>query len=298
MKKIIYLFVAFSCVCSVAFAQQEEKRMRVVPEGYMPEAGDLSLGFSANVGGSPIGRTGLIDDLLGRDQVQIPRNLLPQLSIMGKYQLDESTAIRANIGFLGRSVNDKYFVQDDKAVAMNPLQQFPAVEKVIDVMNTKRNGASFAIGAEKQRAYRNVRGFAGASALYAFGKETNSYTYGNAITEINQTASVAPEMPGYSAQGYLNDARPVKISNDNAHAIGLVGVVGVEWFFSPKVSLGGEVNMSFLYQWTPQVSATFEGWNNITQQTEEYVETISPKSGGFYYGTDNLGANLSLNFYF
>ncbi|MDR1761081.1 MAG: hypothetical protein LBR55_01380 [Bacteroidales bacterium] len=286
MKKIIYAFVAFSCVCSVAFAQQEEKRMRIVPEGYMPAGGDISLGFTLNPLNIGVGGTAI-------DNKQEPFVIRHDIfSIMGKYQLDDVTALRANIGFKGRSVSNKTFVQDDKAVTLDPL----SVAQVEDVHKLKVNGASFAIGAEKQRTYRNVRGFAGVSALYAFSKEKNTYTYGNAITEINQTPSQSqPSQPNLD---YLENARELKTFGDNTHALGLVGHVGVEWFFSPKVSLGGEVNMSFLYQWNPRQHAVYEGWNPVTKQVEEYTDLLDDKSSGFYYGTDNLGANLSLNFYF
>ncbi|MCL2329369.1 MAG: hypothetical protein FWC39_12765 [Bacteroidetes bacterium] len=293
MKKIIYLFVAFSCVCSVAFAQQEERKMRIVPEGYMPAEGDLSLGigFAPGFGGNPI-----LNNIYS--QTPIEMNFLPQFSLLGKYQIGETTALRANIGFIGSSTNRKFYVQDDKAAMLNPLQVYPAAEKVVDVRNQKTNGASIAIGVEKQRAYRNVRGFAGASALYACGKQVNSYTYGNAITEVNLDPTTSGFMPQVNPAGYLSAARAMKIFNGNAHAVGLVGHVGVEWFFAPKVSLGGEMNISFLYQWNPQINATYEGWNPVSKQVEEYTQTMTPKSHGFYYGTDNLGSNFFLSFYF
>ncbi|MDR2963855.1 MAG: hypothetical protein LBU90_09545 [Bacteroidales bacterium] len=290
MKKILYILTALLCVGNAAFAQQEERTMRVIPAGYMPEKGDISIGFATAWGGSPIARP-VIEESMATE-ITIARYLLPRISLMGKYQLGETTALRANVGFLGSSVNERYYVQDDKLAVLDPLSQ----AKVVDTYKQRNNGASIAIGIEKQRAYRNVRGFAAASALYAFGKSTIDYVYGNAITAINQTPTTFENI--YFRAGYLDNARFLKQSYDNAHAVGAVGHVGVEWFFSPKVSLGGEMNVSFLYQWTPQVSATYEGWDIISNSLVEYTDLYAPKSSGFYYGTDNLGANLSLNFYF
>ena len=300
MKKVKYsLIMAFSLVCAIAFAQ-EKKELKAIPDGWMPQQGDIALGISAKpllnyVGNIFNGNTDnyVNNDFFGGEPINSFLPAQPNYSILGKYQIADNIALRANIGFLGFNVKSKEYVQDDKAVALDPLSR----DEVIDVANYKRNGASFAIGAEYQRRYRKVQGYAGASLYYAFGKRSETYTYGNAITDINQTPSISQGW--WQSVDYLPNARPLETySYDNFNAFGVVGHIGIEYFFAPKISIGGELNLSFIRGWEPQQYAKYEGWNSTTQQVEEYTRTIAPGSSLNFYGTQNVGGNVFVNFYF
>ena len=45
-------------------------------------------------------------------------------------------------------------------------------------------------------------------------------------------------------------------------------------------------------------SAEYEGYNVQTQRVEKYTNVAVPSSSAFEFGTKNLGANLTMNFYF
>ena len=72
----------------------------------------------------------------------------------------------------------------------------------------------------------------------------------------------------------------------------------MEWFISPWFSLGAEVNVAAVYNWTQKLYDEFEGFNQETQQRETWREDIAPSSHGFTFGTGNFGANFNLTFYF
>ena len=297
MKHIKYtLFIAFSLLCGVVFAQ-ENAELKTIPEGWTPQQGDIALGISANpllnyAGNLFNGTQGNSLNGFGGEPIGSGLNFQPQYSIMGKYQVTDNIAIRANIGLLGYSEKLRTYVQDDKAVELDPLSN----DKVVDVNSVKQNGASVAIGAEFQKRYRKIQGYAGASLYYAFGQQSREYTYGNAITELNQTPS---STQGNAVVDFLPAARTLKTYNAaNANACGAVGHIGVEWFFAPKVSVGGELNLSFIHVWESQRIAKYEGWNPATERVEEYTRTISPGSSYNSYGTDNLGGNIFISFYF
>jgi len=62
--------------------------------------------------------------------------------------------------------------------------------------------------------------------------------------------------------------------------------------------LGANVNLYLLYLWSPNRYVTYEGWNNLTLQKETVTDLKYPVSSGFHFGTDNIGANLLMSFYF
>ena len=66
----------------------------------------------------------------------------------------------------------------------------------------------------------------------------------------------------------------------------------------PKISKGAEENGAVLYTWTPQQYGDFEGFNLLTSEVERFTDLIAPKSSQFVFGTQNIGANLFMNFYF
>ena len=306
------LLIAFSLVCAVAFAQ-EKKELKAIPDGWMPQQGDIALGISAKpllnyagnfFNGNPNNK--YIEDNFGGEPIASHQDntfigYQPSFSVMGKYQFTDDIAIRANIGFLGHTAKYNAYVTDYNAQVLDPLSQ----DKVTDTKTVKESGASFAIGAEKQRRYRKIQGFAGASLYYAFGKQNAKWAYGNAFSELNQDPleSTAPDLaqPTFTSVAHLANARVLEarsIGNKNANAFGVVGHVGVEWFFAPKVSVGGEVNLSLVRQWQPQQYVVLEGFNTATLKVEEYTQIQAPGNTRTDYSTTNLGGNIFINFYF
>ena len=276
---------------SGVYAQEEKKQ-------YLPEAGDISISFNVapllryagnifngstnntlnNLGGQPVATN--FDDWRA--------DINPDVSIMGKYMLTDNFALRANIGLMFRNNYNNGYVQDDKAVSINPFDE----SKLIDRSRESRNGASLTLGAEYRIGRRRVQGVFGAGILGGIQNTKVKYEYANQITSINQNPS--SHFNATTDYGYRI------LTNDNGRdfIMGLVCSAGVEWFVAPKIALGAEVNLTGYYLFGSQRYQISEGYNHVTQQVETRTDIVSPGNNVFYLGTDNVGGSLYISFYF
>ena len=294
-------------VATAAFADEADKP---TPEdkgkkdysSWLPAQGDMSVGFSldplatfaGNLFNGNLDNT--LEDLAGEPLLyrQLPNSCV---SIMGTYMLTNELALRANIGFGYSLKQNNFFVQDDAALAFDDLSN----AKVIDQMNSQILSGSFSAGIEYRLGKRlPIQGVFGAGLSYACGMSKSTYAYGNAITQLNQNPSMNSEMPATEAvTKYLPNARLLSVqSSDMIHMVGVYGSVGVEWFVTPKVALGANVNLGIYYELNPSETYVYEGWNTITEQVDQHTELVAPASHGFHFGTDNIGASLYIAFYF
>lgn len=294
-------------VATAAFADEADKP---TPEdkatkdysSWLPAQGDMSVGFSldplatfaGNLFNGNLDNT--LEDLAGEPLLyrQLPNSCV---SIMGTYMLTNELAVRANIGFGYSLKQNNFFVQDDAAVAFDDLSN----AKVIDQMNSQILSGSFSAGIEYRLGKRlPIQGVFGAGLSYACGMSKSTYAYGNAITQLNQNPSMNSEMPATEAvTKYLPNARLLSVqSSDMIHMVGVYGSVGIEWFVTPKVALGANVNLGIYYELNPSETYVYEGWNTITEQVDQHTELVAPASHGFHFGTDNIGASLYMAFYF
>ena len=265
-----------------------------------PVAGEKAFGVTLNPIASFIGNmhngtaNNALGDLQGESLFSKNYAWIPNFSIMGKYFLSDNTALRANIGFIISNTNNQTYVRDDEAFFLNSFSQ----AKVIDSDITKRRGGSLAIGLEKRIGTGRVQGIVSGSAVYGFAKTKRTYKYGNAITDINQAPTIATPA-NYTAVGAIPNARPTKsFTAAPAHLAGIVGSFGAEYFLCQKASIGAEVNVYLVHEWTSQRYAEYEGFNIISNEVETFTNTISPRSTTTEFATGNVGANLFMNFYF
>lgn len=296
------LLVATAAFADGADKPTPEDKAKKDYSSWLPAQGDMSVGFSldplatfaGNLFNGNLDNT--LDDLAGEPLLyrQLPA---PCVSIMGTYMLTNELALRANIGFGYSLKQDNFFVQDDAALALDNLSN----AKVTDRMNSQILSGSFSVGIEYRVGKRlPVQGVFGAGLSYACGMATATYAYGNAITELNQNPSMHSNMPATEAvTPYLPNARLLSVqSGDMIHMAGLYGSVGVEWFVTPKVALGANVNLGIYYELNPSQTFVYEAWNTITEQVTQHTELLEPASHGFHFGTDNIGASLYMAFYF
>ncbi len=217
----------------------------------------------------------------------------PTISIMGKYFYSDKIALRANIGVIFGNSRNSAYVADDLLRAQDPFSE----ADVIDIEKLTYSGASFAFGGEYRVGSGRVQGVLGVDLMYAYSVERARYTYGNAITELNQRPTIGTNMPSYTA---ISSVMPnARLLNEylGGHTVGLVGHVGVELFVAPRISLGANINLSALYNWTAMEYNEREGYNVLTGAVETYTNLTSPKSHMFIFGTQNVGANFTVNFY-
>lgn len=309
-KIICLLLAATLTIPALAQTEKQDKAARRLAKKEMrldfsPKAGDISFGISANplvnfVGNMFNGNTSNNLGQIGGTPITpfTTQNPFPSVSIMGKYMLTDNVALRANIGLISSSFNNAYYTVDDKAIMDNPL----STAQVTDHTKYSNNGGSVAIGAEYRVGKGRVKGIFGANLLYAYSVATTSYTYGNAITDINQNASIAPELPGYTTPPSNSSIPSGRVLKDyqakGNHAAGLVLSVGVEWFVGNRISLGADVNLSAIKSWTPENSVTYEGFNTLSGSVEQFTQMTAPNSTSLVIGTGTVGANVSVNFYF
>ena len=306
MKRLI----SFILVAVLAFPLLAEEQVAAKPREkkvlndyseWLPKQGDFSVAFSLDpiatfVGnmfnGSPSNGLGnlagkpLLDGITGA----------PMVSVMGTYMQTDQLAWKVNLGIGYTRKSNNEYVLDDAALFLDPLSRV----KVVDTQAYNRIHGSIAWGVE-YRVGKNlpVQGVFGAGLNYAFGEISSKYNYGNAITELNQIPSISEPTLYEAVAGYMPNARPLNTQANNLiHMVGAYASVGMEWFVAPKIALGANVNFGIYYEVNPSRATIYEGWNTATMQVEQFTELIAPASHGFHIGTDNIGANLYMAFYF
>lgn len=255
---------------------------------YLPEKGDFSVGIDLvplirTIGGAlnnekttPVGGTPMEYDNM---------NLRPSVSIMGKYMLTDKWALKANVGVLVKKIENRSYVADDQARVLDPLSE----AEVVDCENVTRSGGSLMFGTEYHLGNHRVQGIFGCGVLFGFSTSSTSYTYGNAMTQFNQTPT--------TFMG--NNASRVVSNRQNPNfAAGIYGSVGAAWYVAPKVALGGEVNLSLYGMFGAKSVRKTEQYNYAYETVETVTDITAPGNRGLVFGTDNLGASLYVMFYF
>ena len=314
MKKPIILSglcILLACYMQPAVAQtsdetevsseqvQHSKKRNFSPEDFLPQEGDFAFSINANPFVNFVGNifNNSTNNRIDNKQIGGEGYVMPLVSLIGKYMITDHFGVRLNLGWIYQYQNFGYYVQDDAALFLNPLSH----QKVKDRYIYTNAGGSFNAAVEYRIGNRRIQGVVGGGLIYAFTVSRERFSYGNGITELNINPSVSPEMPQYhlsDLDGFMSQRCISRFQGSPTHYVGLMGFVGFEWFLCPWFSLGAEVNVSALYNWTQEVYTEVEGFNGITGKRETWTELISPRSHGVNFGTGNIGANLSFTFYF
>lgn len=294
MKKLL---IIIACLLPLIGANAQKTKCE---KDYLPKQGDWAVGIDVvpvlkYIGNAFNGNTDNSIDHLGgtpftKGSNYFNSDLMPDVSITGKYLLTDEWALRANLGLMIRSEYWREYTPDDKAAIGNPFGD----EKVIDKVHASRSGMSLSMGAEYRKGSRRVQGVFGAGVLFAFQQSKNKYEWGNEMTLTNQLPSISPELGKYN-----NGYRPLENFGDaSTFYTGLTGSVGIEWFVAPKISLGAEVNLTAYYVFQSQQYIKSEGYNAAMNKIEERTDLKSPGDRFFVLGTESLGGSLNMTFYF
>ncbi|MDR2086662.1 MAG: outer membrane beta-barrel protein [Dysgonamonadaceae bacterium] len=277
MKKII--IATFFCVSALSFAaaQNVDESMKpfVNKQGisYLPEAGDFALGVDA----SPfLNYLGNFFNQAGTNEAPTFGN---EFGIYGKYFIEDNQAIRVKLHLEFSKEKHKQTVPNDKELLIDPTN---TLATGIDIRNDFNNSVGLSIGYELRRGKGRLQGFYGADFLLGYGSSKKTYEYANPITAANQSPSTTDWITGISS--HKND-RPLKEKTPYAFQIGLGAFVGVEYFIAPQISLGGEVNVGFLYGTQGQNEVTSERFNTGAGSVQEYKHRkgkIDPAQVGLY----------------
>lgn len=290
MKKAIFTLLIIFSVFAVANAQEMVSK-KGTP--ILPEAGDYAIGINAvpffNYAGNLLNGCAF--------NASPTWTWINNQVITGKYFVDANTAYRFKLRLGLGSANDKKLVADQTATT-TPAQ-------VEDKMTISHTDVVLGLGLEKRRGKGRVQGIYGAEAqiLLAMGK--TKYTYGNAINAtynaplsycwVDNVAPLPVPCPGAG----LATTRVTENKAGMTLGVGARAFVGVEYFFAPKISLGGEFGWGLNFTSTGKGKKTEEGWMlNTTAAAVGTLETETGGSGAFGIDTDNPYAAINIMFYF
>lgn len=276
MKRILIIIAA----CTFGFASfaqdeyEEVARPSKASKGnseYLPSAGDIAVGLD----GTPF------FDYIGNMFNGSAFNSLNlgDNTLYFRYYLTNTTAARLSVSFYSKHDVSKGYVSDDAALFVDPTSN----AQLIDRANYLTNGFKASAGYQINRSYKRLNGYVGADIGYSIHKEKVTYEYGNQMNQLNPTPST--DIWGNAA------VRPLVTNRNGFQSFFLGAFIGAEYFFLPKVSIGGEFGVVSGLSFFDQENATIETMV-VTQHVEQDIAVAPRKTEGFvstlfpypYYG--------------
>ena len=288
MKKVIFtLMIALFAVAAVT--AQDLTSKKGVP--ILPEKGDYAIGIDAVPFFEYFGN--MFHGESFNPGPSFNFTTAHPLTIYGKYFKDAHTAYRAYVQIGYNSETFKHLTIQDGSTSVPPTT-------VEDKMTVSDMAVQLGFGLEKRRGKGRVQGIYGAEASLQISNEnTEKYTYGNSLSA---TTGSWWDFHPITPQTQPNTAiRPLKKKDGMTFGIGVRGFVGVEYFFAPKISIGGEFGWGINFLSTAKGSSETEVWDGTGVKT---TETESAGDSQFHVdtdnlaGVDNLDGSINLLFYF
>ena len=282
MKKTIMLCIVAFLTFSVVNAQDALVSKKGIP--ILPTGGDIAIGIDAipffkyvgNLHNTAVNNT-------------VPAfNFKENMNIYGKYFLDDLTAVRVTLNLGFRNQEDREFViKDGQGVT-------PDVNVTVeDVQNVKTSIVNIGAGLEKRRGYGRLQGFYGGELRFIYASGNTNYTYGNGFSASNVSPTSHDFGTNLPAYGY----RVNNVTLGNTIGGGLRGFIGADFFFAPKISIGGEFNWGVQYTKTGEGYGITENWDAPSGTINEDKVKVDGGSD-FNLSTGNLGGALYLMLHF
>lgn len=277
MKKIL-LTLSLGIIIFASSAQNDSLVSNVVGSNkFLPKAGDIAIGVEADPFINFIGN--MFNGTSG-NSLNLNNNTL-----YFRYYLSKDAAVRLSININSNSYTDKYYVIDDAAAFADPLTQ----SQVEDRYTFSDRQFHVRLGYQKFYNYSRFRAYYGGDLGYQYSRTKDNYEYGNEMTTLNPSPT--------THWGSLG-TRDLETNNAIDHGIGVNGFVGVEYYFLPKICIGGELGLSYYYGFSGQSHKTQETMV-LTQYVEQEIAT-SPGSRDSSLETDfpYYFGNLYIMFHF
>jgi len=244
-------------LCLVGFATMAQNVDEVNNAAYvnkrgvylLPQAGDFALGVDATPFLEYLGNifSGSFAPYFGAE------------SIYGKYFLEDNRALRARLTLGLSNTTNKGVVPDDDA---------PSGAKLTDIQHVSKANVELGVGIEFRRGHGRVQGFYGAEVFLGFGGGNGKYDYGNRMTSTNPLPTIYDfDLLAYGPQ----PIRPTKYKEGITFNAGLGAFIGAEYFFAPKISIGGELGLGLGFKASGQGKTTYERWDVVDD--EKVVKT-------------------------
>jgi len=294
MKRALIL-ILFAFVTAYAVNAQDLTSKKGTP--ILPEKGDYSFSIDAVPFFVYLGNM-----FHGSDQTQAPTfdfpglNDVPMWTVQLKKFVSPTLAMRARIrlGFMTQTL--KNTILDQTNTSSTPAY-------VDDKWTVTKMNIVLGAGMEQRRGKGRVQGVWGAMANIMLGTHANKLTYGNELSSSYPTplSTDYPWTKSETGTGYYTSHTNNRVVADNegtTFGFGVNSFLGVEYFFAPKMSIGGEFTWGLMIQFTGKSKNEIEYLNGSPALTKT---TETTKSGGsMYFGIDNgnTGGAINLNFYF
>lgn len=264
MRKITISFVLFMCVGLSSFAQEMNQRVendpRLTKNGYryLPVKGDYAIGIEATPFFEYLGN--MFTD--GTNKAPLFNGT--DNTIYGKYFLENNRAVRAKLRLNIGKDTYKGVVPNDEQVANNPLNPLATA---LDLKKVNSTDVELRVGYEFRRGHGRVQGFWGGEVGFGIASGKIKYDHGNPMTTANpnpNTWDFANVDPDYAR--IPSRATEAKLGNTFSGTI--AAFAGVEYFFAPQLSIGGELNLGFTFAKRGQDETTYEYWNASSNNRE------------------------------
>lgn len=274
MKRVIFSLSLCLCMGFASMAQDVEEYNAAYANKrgvyLLPQKGDFALGVDA----TPFLR--YLGNFFSSSGNSAPLFNGVDQTIYGKYFVRDNRAIRARLTLNLLNDTEKGFVRDDEEFNFDPS----SIETLLDVQHTSNTDVELGIGYEFRRGNGRVQGFWGFEAAFGFNSgQKRTLEYGNPIdVNVDQPTPTRPS----TYQGFTNiwdyydsrDRRLTEEKDGSVYSAGLGIFVGVEYFFAPQISIGGEFGLGARAYRTGQDKKIWESWSTITDNLQS--ETVRP----------------------
>lgn len=260
------------------FSQQDSVLKNKKGKPVLPQKGDFALGISAN----PIFNfVGNMFSSSGSNQLYL--NFLSG-QVYGKYFTSPQSALRLKIGIFNSTSHYENNVDDD----------YNANHKVTDEMDYSYNSISFAAGIEKRKGSGRLQVSYGGELLMNLYNVSYKYSYGNAFSTTNTSPTTTYDF--YNSYIYRTSSRILENKRSDGLTAGLRAFTGVEYFVFPKISVGGEIGLSYRHSFGGKKTTNTEYWDfvNGILKTDNLENTYRYSS--IY--TDILNGQIFILFHF
>jgi len=262
MKKVI---ISISLCLSVGFssiAQDAEMDVPVLTNkrgmAILPKAGDYALGIEA---ASFLGYVGNFFANSNSSAPSFTNGDGKYPTIFGKYFLQDDRAIRARVTLGLVSNTTKAFVQDDN----KPAEITSTLE---DVRKNNAVDINLGLGYEFRRGTGRMQGFYGPEASLGFYTTQDRYEYANSIKTDRWAPSSHNFNENCATSGGITTRKLVN-KDGMKFTLGIGGFVGVEYFFTPRLSIGGEFGLMVNFSANGKGKTTQEKWSIDSNSLEE-----------------------------
>ncbi|MCL2651506.1 MAG: hypothetical protein FWD60_10845 [Candidatus Azobacteroides sp.] len=267
MKKLFFFSVLLLSASLTVFAQTEERATGTTTKSgqqILPQTGDFGLSIDAAPMLNYLG--GFLSNA-GADGSDLFQNF----GISGQYFLSNDRSIRASLNMGFSSLINKTY---------EPKAETTTNEEVENSTTTSSSDFLLGLGYVFHRGYGRLQAFYGPEVLLGFGGSGTTSKYGNALSST-----------------YTNGRVPRLLDHKygSTFTFGVGGFVGVEYFFAPKMSIGGEFGLSLRYASIGDGKTKFESWDGSKVVTEE---NKTARGSQFNFGTVTTRGSLNVTFYF